>query len=169
MPTNQAALLALLLPSVLCQSSSRVLGVGVGTLIIIIAIIFSVIWCLACRSSSRPELYSIAGLLVPGILILAFALTPKESQRQATSSVTDGNFIPHVVFMVLSILGFLVLGLYMVLGEAFTYKKAKNVARSAFIMREEEEEAIVEQERRSNQPGELELESNAQSENIQPA
>ena len=43
----------------LCQtnsssSSSRVLGVGVGTLIIIIAIIFAVIWCLACRSSSRP-------------------------------------------------------------------------------------------------------------------
>lgn len=154
--TSKATVLALLLQGILCQSSSRVLGVGVGTLIIIIAIIFSIIWCLACRSSSRPELYSIAGLLVPGILILAFALTPKESQRQATSSVTDGNFIPHIVFMVLSILGFLILGLYMMVGEAFTYKKAKNVARSAFIMREEEEEAMVEQqENRSNVPGEL--------------
>ncbi len=75
----------LLLQYALCQSSSssssssssRVMGVGVGTLIIIIAIIFSIIWCLACRSSSRPELYSLAGLVVPGILILAFALTPK--------------------------------------------------------------------------------------------
>lgn len=140
---SRATIVALMLQGILCQSSSRVLGVGVGTLIIIIAIIFSIIWCLACRSSSRPELYSIAGLLVPGILILAFALTPKESQRQATSSVTDGNFIPHIVFMVLSILGFMILGLYMMVGEAFTYKKAKNVARSAFIMREEEEEAII--------------------------
>ena len=140
---SRATVVALMLQGILCQSSSRVLGVGVGTLIIIIAIIFSIIWCLACRSSSRPELYSIAGLLVPGILILAFALTPKESQRQATSSVTDGNFIPHIVFMVLSILGFMILGLYMMVGEAFTYKKAKNVARSAFIMREEEEEAII--------------------------
>lgn len=141
--TVRATVIALLLQGILCQSSSRVLGVGVGTLIIIIAIIFSIVWCLACRSSSRPELYSIVGLLVPGILILAFALTPKESQRQATSSVTDGNFIPHIVFMVLSILGFLILGVYMMVGEAFTYKKAKNVARSAFIMREEEEEALV--------------------------
>lgn len=141
--TARATVLALMLQGILCQSSSRVMGVGVGTLIIIIAIIFSIIWCLACRNSSRPELYSIAGLLVPGILILAFALTPKESQRQATSSVTDGNFIPHIVFMVLSILGFVILGLYMMVGEAFTYKKAKNVARSAFIMREEEEEPII--------------------------
>jgi hypothetical protein len=76
-------------------------------------------------------------MLVPGILILAFALTPKQSQRQPTSSITDGNFIPHIVFMVLSILGFLILGAYMVVTQAFMYKKAKNVARSAFVMKEE--------------------------------
>ena len=58
-------------------TSSRILGIGIGTLIIIIAVIFSIIWCLACRNSSKPEIYSILGLLVPGILILAFALTPK--------------------------------------------------------------------------------------------
>lgn len=59
------------------NSSARVLGIGIGTLIIIIAVIFSIIWCLACRNSSKPEIYSIIGLLVPAVLILAFALTPK--------------------------------------------------------------------------------------------
>lgn len=29
-------------------------SIGVGTLIIIITIVFAIIWCLACRSSSRP-------------------------------------------------------------------------------------------------------------------
>jgi Na+/phosphate symporter len=48
-------LLALCAQGVECQaSSSRVLGVGVGTLIIIIAVIFSIVWCFACRNSSRP-------------------------------------------------------------------------------------------------------------------
>lgn len=55
-----------------------------------------------------------------------------------STGVTDGNFIPHIIFMVLAVLGFLILGLYLLLTEAFTYKKAKNVARSAFVMREEE-------------------------------
>lgn len=142
----QTVLLLLLLECIACQaSSSRVMGVGVGTLIIIIAVIFSIIWCFACRSSARPELYSILGMLIPGILILAFALTPKASQRQQTSSITDSNFIPHIVFMVLSIIGFIVLGSYMIVTQAFTYKKAKNVARSAFIMKEEEEEPMREQ------------------------
>ncbi len=156
--TNLPLLLCITL--VHCQTSSaRVLGVGVGTLIIIIAVIFSIVWCFACRSSSRPELYSILGMLVPGILILAFALTPKSSQRQPTSAVTDGNFIPHIIFMVLAILGFLVLGGYMLVTQAFTYKKAKNVARSAFVMREEEEEPIVEQPEHQSggQPANLEL------------
>lgn len=78
------------------------------------------------------------GLLVPAVLILAFALTPKYSQRQASSTITDSNFIPHIVFMVLSVLGFVILSLYLLLSSCFTYKKAKNVARSAFVMREEE-------------------------------
>ena len=73
---------------------------------------------------------------MPAIIILAFAVTPKESQRITVSSVTDSNFIPHIVFMVLSILGFLIIGFFMMFNAAFTYKKAKNIARSAFIMRE---------------------------------
>jgi predicted transporter len=118
-------------------SSTRILGIGIGTLIIIIAVIFAIVWCLACRNSSRPELYSLIGLLVPVILIIAFALTPKSSQRSATTNVTDSNFIPHIVFMVLSLLGFLISGVFLLINEAFTYKKAKNVARSAFTVREE--------------------------------
>ena len=111
------------------------LGIGIGTLIIIIAVIFSIIWCLACRNSSRPELYSIIGLLVPVILIIAFIATPKNSQRQSTSNITDGNFIPHIVFMVLSLLGFLIPGIFLLVNQSFTYKKAKNVARSAFTVK----------------------------------
>lgn len=135
---HRIVLLLLLIEGIFCQSTSKVLGVGVGTLIIIIAIIFSIIWCFACRSSSRPELYSLLGLLVPAVLIIAFIFTPKYSQKPAATTITDSNFIPHIVFMVLSILGFVILGMYLLIAEAFTYKKAKNVARSAFIMREEE-------------------------------
>ena len=133
------ALIALLL---FCQtahaqtaSSARVLGIGVGTLIIIIAVIFSIIWCLACRNSSKPELYSLLGLLVPAILILAFALTPKTNQVATVETVTDGNFIPHILFMVFSIVGFLIPGGYLIVVNAFSYKKAKNVARKGFVMR----------------------------------
>jgi hypothetical protein len=138
MPSKFALIItSLFAQTIFCQSSSgQILGIGIGTLIIIIAIVFSIIWCLVCRSSSRPEFYSIIGLLVPAILILAFALTPKYSQRQATSTITDSNFIPHIVFMVLSVVGFLILGLYLLFSSSFTYKKAKNVARSAFVMRE---------------------------------
>jgi len=64
-------------------------------------------------------------------------VTPKTSQVTTTSTITDGNFIPHIVFMVLSLLGFLITGGYILVTNAFTYKKAKNVARSAFVMREE--------------------------------
>jgi hypothetical protein len=117
-------------------SSTRVLGIGIGTLIIIISVIFAIIWCLACRNSARPELYSLVGLLVPAILIIAFALTPKSSQRPTTTNVTDSNFIPHIVFMVLSLIGFLIPGVFLLISTSFSYKKAKNVARSAFTMRE---------------------------------
>jgi hypothetical protein len=38
-----------------CQTTSgRIAGIGIGTFIIILAIIFSIVWCLACRTSSRP-------------------------------------------------------------------------------------------------------------------
>jgi cadmium resistance protein CadD (predicted permease) len=129
--------LSLLFQTALSQTttSARILGIGIGTLIIIIAVIFSIIWCLACRNSSKPELYSLLGLLVPGILILAFAVTPKTNQVTTTSTITDGNFIPHIVFMVLSLLGFLITGGYLLISNAFTYRKAKNVARAAFVMR----------------------------------
>jgi uncharacterized membrane protein len=113
-----------------------VLGIGIGTLIIIIAVIFSIIWCLACRNSSKPELYSLFGLLVPVILILAFVFTPKTSQQQSSSTVTDSNFIPHIVFMVLSLVGFLILAIFLLINDSFNYKKVKNVAHGAFVMRE---------------------------------
>ena len=118
-------------------TSTRIFGIGLGTFIIIIAVIFSIVWCLACRNSSKPEVYSVLGLLVPAILILAFILTPKTSQiTTTTSTITDTNFVPHIVFMVLSLVGFLIPGIYLVINDSFTYKKAKNVARSAFVMRE---------------------------------
>ena len=139
--------LLLLLQSVSAQTatSTRILGIGVGTFIIIIAVIFSIIWCLACRNSSKPEIYSLFGLLVPAILILAFALTPKTSQTTTVQVVTDGNFIPHIVFMVLSLLGFLIPGAFLLVVNSFAYKKAKNVTRSAFVIKEEEEELLVDQ------------------------
>lgn len=121
---------------VACQNTSaRIGGIGIGTLIIIIAICFSIIWCLACRNSSRPEFYSILGLLVPLVLILAFVFTPKASQVTTVSASTDGNYIPHIIFMVLSIIGFLFSAIAMVFQNSFVYRKAKNVARSAFTKR----------------------------------
>ena len=116
-------------------TSSRILGIGVGTFIIIIAVVFSIIWCLACRNSSRPEIYSLLGLLVPAILILAFALTPKTNTTTVTESVTDGNYIPHFLFMVLSVVGFLIPGGFLLATNSFAYKKAKNVTRSGFVMK----------------------------------
>ena len=150
--------LILMLHSVSAQTtnSTRVLGIGLGTFIIIIAVIFSIVWCLACRNSSKPEIYSLIGLLVPAILILAFALTPKTNQITTVNVVTDGNFIPHIVFMVLSLIGFLIPGTYLLLVNTFAYKKAKNVTRSAFIMKEEEEELLVDQPAVS-QVGQLEV------------
>ena len=63
-------------------TSTRILGIGVGTFIIIIAVVFSIVWCLACRNSSKPEVYSVLGLLVPAILILAFILTPRQAKSR---------------------------------------------------------------------------------------
>jgi hypothetical protein len=61
-----------------CQTTSgKIAGVGIGTFIIIIAIAFSLVWCLACRSSSYPEVYSIIGVVIPVILILIFIFLPK--------------------------------------------------------------------------------------------
>ena len=139
--------LLLLLHSVSAQTttSTRIFGIGLGTFIIIIAVIFSIVWCLACRNSSKPEIYSLIGLVVPAVLILAFALTPKTSQVSTVHVVTDGNFIPHFVFMVLSLVGFLIPGAFLLVVNSFSYKKAKNVTRSAFIMKEEEEELLVDQ------------------------
>lgn len=78
MISNRLLVMVLLLLCVNCQTTSgRVLGIGVGTFIIIIAIVFSVLWCLLCRSSSNPEVYSIIGLIVPIILIIIFIFMPK--------------------------------------------------------------------------------------------
>ncbi len=106
--TRLLIITSLLLAGANCQNSSgRIFGIGVGTFIIIIAIIFSVVWCLACRSSSKPEVYSIIGVAIPILLIIIFIFMPKEINRPATTSITDSNFIPHIVFMVISMIGLL--------------------------------------------------------------
>ncbi len=46
------------------------------------------------------------------------------------------NFVTHVVFMVLAILAFVIAGIFLIIDYVFTEKKAKNIARSAFIMKE---------------------------------
>ncbi len=48
------SLIISLINEVECQTSSRVGGIGIGTFIIILAILFSISWCLVCRTSSRP-------------------------------------------------------------------------------------------------------------------
>ena len=122
-----------------CQTTSgKIAGVGIGTFIIIIAIAFSVVWCLACRSSSYPEVYSIIGVAIPAILILIFIFMPKEAERPFTTSITDSNFIPHIVLMVVSIVGLIVSLVFLMINEVFVFRKAKSIARSAFIMKEEE-------------------------------
>jgi len=121
-----------------CQSSSRVGGIGVGTFIIILAILFSIVWCLVCRTSSRPEMYSVIGILVPVILILVFVLMPKEINRDDDiNEITDMNFVTHVVFMVIAIIAFVLSCLVLCQDYFFIEKKAKNIARSAFVLREE--------------------------------
>lgn len=130
------SLIISLINEVECQTSSRVGGIGVGTFIIILAILFSITWCLVCRTSSRPELYSAIGILVPLILILIFIFMPKEKDRVLSSTVSDMNFVTHVVFMVISILAFVIAGTFICIDYTFTEKKAKNIARSAFVMKE---------------------------------
>lgn len=140
MKNNNSLLIALLslllcLPEVYCQTSGKIAGIGIGTFIIILAILFSIVWCLACRSSSRPELYSAVGVIVPVILILVFVFMPKEKDRVVVTTQTDMNFVTHVVFMVISILAFIISGTFLCIGFMFTEKKAKSIARSAFVMR----------------------------------
>jgi len=93
--------------------------------------------------------YSLFGLLVPAVFILAFAVTPKTNQTTTVETVTDGNFIPHIIFMVFSLIGFFIPGGFLIVANAFTYKKAKNVARKGFVIREEEEELLVDEPVRS--------------------
>lgn len=45
------------------------------------------------------------------------------------------NFVTHVVFMVIALLAFVLAGTFLCIGYAFTEKKAKNIARSAFVMK----------------------------------
>lgn len=116
-------------------SSGRVAGIGVGTFIIILAIVFSIVWCLACSSSSRPELYSIAGIIIPVLLIIIFVFMPKEKDRVEVTSETDMNFVTHIVFMVISLIGFVIASLSLALSYLVNDKKAKNIARSAFVVK----------------------------------
>ena len=124
-------------------SSGRIAGIGVGTFLIILAIIFSIVWCLACRSSSRPEHFSVIGIIIPVLLIIIFVFMPKGKDRVAVTSDTDMNFVTHVVFMVLALIAFTLAGMALLTDYLLTDKKAKNIARMAFVVREEEEEGLT--------------------------
>ena len=139
-------LLAALLHLVSAQTGTTA-TVGIGTILIIVAVVFSIFWCLICRSSSRPELYSIGGILFPILLIIIFIFMPKEKDKPATTETTDLNFATHIAFLVVSILTFLMTILFVCIDYFFTDKKAKNIARSAFVMKDEEEESLTKKSR----------------------
>jgi Ca2+/Na+ antiporter len=119
-----------------CQNTGGAKNIGPGIIIILVAIAFSIIWCLVCRASSRPEVYSSIGIIIPLILILVFIFMPKDKDRVKADVETDMNFVTHVVFMVLSIIAFVLAGAFLCVDYAFTEKKAKTIAQSAFITRE---------------------------------
>lgn len=45
--------------------------------------------------------------------------------------------------MVISIIGLILALVFLMLNEVFVFRKAKNIARSAFIMKEEEEDKLM--------------------------
>ena len=136
MSIKTLALAASILNLASAQTTTTIAGVGVGTFIIIIAILFSIVWCLACRSSSRPEVYSAIGLIVPVILIILFVFMPKDSELITTDTVTDVNFATHISFLVFGIVGLIVSLAFLAMDYLFTDKKAKNIARTAFVMKD---------------------------------
>jgi hypothetical protein len=62
---------------------------------------------------------------------------PKDKDRVKTNEQTDMNFVTHVVFMVLSIVTFVLATVFLCLDYVLTEKKAKTIAQSAFVMRED--------------------------------
>jgi protein-S-isoprenylcysteine O-methyltransferase Ste14 len=136
MSIKTLALAASILNLTSAQTTTTIAGVGVGTFIIIIAILFSIVWCLACRSSSRPEVYSAIGLIVPVILVILFVFMPKDSELITTDTVTDVNFATHISFLVFGIVGLIVSLAFLAMDYLFTDKKAKNIARTAFVMKD---------------------------------
>ena len=60
---------------------------------------------------------------------------PKEKDRVEVTSETDMNFVTHIVFMVISLIGFIIAALSLALSYLVNDKKAKNIARSAFIVK----------------------------------
>ena len=60
---------------------------------------------------------------------------PKEVDRVEETEDTDMNFVTHIVFMVLALIAFVVSGMALCLDHFITDKKAKNIARSAFVIK----------------------------------
>lgn len=79
------------------------------------------------------------GILIPILLIIIFIFMPKEKDRPATTETTDINFATHIAFLVVGILTFIMTILFVCIDYFFTDKKAKNIARSGFVMKDEEE------------------------------
>lgn len=86
------------------DSGTRVLGIGYGSFIIIVSVIIWIIICVASRSTQKPELYSLLGALLPLFFVLFFVLTPKVSQQSQNSQISDSNFVPHIIFVILALI-----------------------------------------------------------------
>lgn len=88
------------------DSGTRVLGIGYGSFAIILSIIVWIVVCIASRSTQNPELYSIVAAVLPIFFILFFVFMPKQSQQTSSTAITDSNFVPHVIFIILFFLMF---------------------------------------------------------------
>lgn len=62
--------------------------------------------------------------------------------------------------MVISIIGLILAIAFIMINEVFVFRKAKNIARAAFIMREDEEERLNSPKLLNNQEERIEGENN---------
>ena len=68
---------------------------------------------------------------------------PKEVDRPTSSEISDSNLVPHILFLVVAILGFLLAIAFLMINFVFNFKKAKNIARATFVSKEEEGEKLI--------------------------
>jgi hypothetical protein len=129
----------------LLQAGVRIIGLGYGTFAILLGFLVALLVFVLARFTAHAEVITLAGLLVPAILILVFVLPPRESQRPPVqpSSVTDPSFVPYLIFLVLGILGLLLALIFQLQAFVFNYKFGKNVAQLGFTSAHKEREHSV--------------------------